>query len=363
MAGNTKALLDRSLSVQSDSVRVLCLKSVQIAFLVTCNKLSAILSDMDLEPEHTEEPEQEWLVVPVERIDRAGARVLSERRARLWALVLTSRYLEGSVAKTGTEWQLLVPAPTLEAACRELRLFVEENRNWPPLLPPVRPIIQNTLPTLSILILLATFHNITGLDLTVLGRHPVDWIEIGNAHSSQILNGQWWRLATALTLHTDWLHLFSNLAIGGFFVVFLCRDLGSGLAWSLLLASGMLGNLANARVQLPSHSSIGSSTAVFGAVGILGALSLVRYRHHLRRRWPLPVAAALALLALLGTEGSQTDLGAHLFGFIFGFGLGLLAELLVGYFGRPKRLANALLALFSASVLLAAWWSALTYAD
>ena len=318
---------------------------------------------MDLEQEHTREPEPQWLSVPAKRVDRSGPAHLTERRARLWALVLASRFIEGRVESGEAGWHLLVPAPTLDDACRELHLFVEENRNWPPLLPPVRPMIENTLPTLSILILLATFHNLTGLDLAVMGRHPVDWMEIGNAHSSQILHGEWWRLATALTLHADWLHLFSNLAIGGFFVVYLCRDLGSGLAWSLLLASGMLGNLANAYVQLPSHSSVGSSTAVFAAVGSLGALSLMRYRHQLRRRWPLPVAAALCLLALLGTEGKQTDLGAHLFGFLFGFILGLVAELLVGYFGRPRRLANALLALLSGSVLLAAWWSALKFAD
>jgi rhomboid protease GluP len=315
------------------------------------------------EPAHTEVPESDWLAVPVARIDAKGAGKLSEKRARLWALVLESRFLECRVERNEKGWELLVPARNLDAACRELRLFVEENRNWPPGLPPVRPMIENTLPTLSILILLATFHNLTGLDLTVMGRHPVDWIEIGNAHASQILNGEWWRLVTALTLHADWLHLFSNLAIGGVFVIFLCRDLGSGLAWSLLLASGALGNLANAYVQLPSHSSVGSSTAVFAAVGILGALSLVRYRHHLRRRWQVPVAAALALLTLLGTEGKQTDLGAHLFGFVFGFALGFVTEYLVGYFGRPGRLVNALLAVASASVVLAAWWSALTFAD
>jgi rhomboid protease GluP len=314
-------------------------------------------------PEFRETFEEEWLAIPVNAVERSGSTSLSERRAHLWSLVLESRFITSRVERGETGWQVLVLRPKFGTACSELRRFVEENRNWPPFIPPVRPMIENTLPTLSILILLATFHNLTGLDLTILGRHPVDWIEIGNAHGSQILSGQWWRLATALTLHADWLHLFSNLAIGGFFVVYLCRDLGSGLAWSLLLASGMLGNLANAQVQLPSHSSVGSSTAVFAAVGILGAISMVRYRHHLRRRWPLPVAAALSLLALLGTEGKQTDIGAHLFGFLFGFGLGLLTEYLVGYCGRPGKLLNALLALCSAGVVLFAWWSALSYAD
>jgi rhomboid protease GluP len=318
---------------------------------------------MNLEPEHIEVTEEQWVAVPVERVDAVSAGLFPERRARLWSLVLQSRYIESRVERGESGWQLLVPAQSLEAACNELRLYLKANRNWPPSLPPVRPMIQNTLPTLSILILLATFHNLTGLDLTVMGRHPVDWIEIGNAHASQILNGQWWRLVTALTLHADWLHLLSNLAIGGAFIVYLCRDLGSGLAWSLLLASGVLGNLLNAYLQLPSHSSVGSSTAVFGAVGILGAVTLVRYRHHLRRRWPLPFAAALALLTLLGTEGTRTDLGAHLFGFVFGFGLGFISELLIGWLGRPGRLVNALLALCSAAVVVAAWWSALKFAD
>jgi len=329
-----------------------------VPFLVTSQEGSAILRGMEMEPEHSEMPEEEWLVIPLERVDPDGSVPLSQRRARLWALVLEARYIENRVERGENGWQLRVPAARMDDACKELRLYVEENRNWPPFLPAVRPMIENTLPTLSILILLATFHNLTGLDLTILG-HPVDWIEIGNAHGSAILNGQWWRLVTALTLHANWLHLFSNLVIGGVFIVYLCRDLGSGLAWTLLLASGVCGNLANAYMQLPSHRSVGSSTAVFAAVGILGAISMVRYRHHLRRRWPVPIAAALALLALLGTEGERTDLGAHLFGFFFGCAFGFLSECLVGYFGRPGRLVNALLALTSASVLVAAWWFAL----
>ena len=107
---------------------------------------------------------------------------------------------------------------------------------------------------------------------------------------------------------------------------------------------------------------MGASTVVFGAVGILAALSLVRNRRHLQSRWPLPVAAGLALLALLGTEGKQTDLGAHLFGFAFGIGLGLAAEYLVEKHGRPGPLLNALLALLSATVVVAAWWAALFFA-
>lgn len=327
---------------------------------VTALEGSAILSGMTLDREPDKELGDDWRIVPVWRVEERG-RKLSLRQARLWALVLESRFIECRLEHGPRGWQVWVSQENYDAACRELNLYAEENRNWPPFLPPVHPMKENTLPTLSVLILLATFHNLTNLDLRVLGHYPVDWIEIGNAHAGLILRGEWWRLVTALTLHADALHLMSNLAIGGVFILYLCRDLGSGLAWALILASGIFGNLANAWFQLPSHTSVGASTAVFGAVGILGAITMVRYRHHLRRRWPLPIAAALSLLVLLGTEGERTDLGAHLFGFAFGTLLGLAAELAVGWLGRPKRLANSLLALASTSAVVWAWWLAIMH--
>ena len=285
----------------------------------------------------------------------------SKSRVQLWALVLDARSVPCRYEHDARGWCLLVPAGYLDKACEELRLFEDENRNWPPVAPPAHPLAENTLATFSVLVLLATFHNLTQLDVTLPDCSQPDWIGLGNAQAAKILDGQWWRLVTALTLHVDSLHLVSNLAIGGIFVVFLCRELGSGLAWSLLLGSGALGNLANAYAQSPGHSSVGASTTVFGAVGILAALSLVRYRQQLHRRWPLPVASALALLALLGTEGKNTDLGAHLFGFLFGICLGLITEYLLGRHGRPGRLLNSLLALLSAVVVVAAWWAALEF--
>lgn len=314
---------------------------------------------MEREREQSETYGEEWLTIPPEQVDGEAAGPLSERRAHLWALVLEARYLPCRIVQSGKIWQLLVPAGELAAARDELRLFVEENRNWPPAAPAERPVVENTLVTLSILILLASFHNLTQLDLPLFGHPSPDWFALGTADAGKILAGQWWRLVTALTLHADLLHLFSNLAIGGVFIVCLCRELGSGLAWSLLLGSGLLGNLANAWLHSADHRSVGASTAVFGAIGILAALSLIRHRDQLLRRWLLPFAAAVALLALLGTEGEQTDLGAHLFGFLFGIGLGLLTGYLLGRHGRPGRLLNALLGLVSAMAVVSAWWAAL----
>jgi hypothetical protein len=94
-------------------------------------------------------------------------------------------------------------------------------------------------------------------------------------------------------------------------------------------------------------------------VGIFAAISMMRYRTHLLRRWFIPVAAGLALLALLGAEGKQTDLGAHLFGFVFGIILGAGAEFLTARHGRPDRLLNAFLALVCITIVATSWWAAL----
>jgi membrane associated rhomboid family serine protease len=287
------------------------------------------------------------------------ANALEERDAQIWALVLQARSIPYYLETDDRSWQLLVPAGRLTAAVHELHLYEEENRSWPPPSPAARPLTENTLATLSVLVLLATFYNITRLDFSLPGTSSPDWMDLGNANPSQIKDGEWWRLVTALTLHANWLHLFSNLSIGGIFIVSLCRELGSGLAWSLILGSGVLGNLVNALVQPQDHRSVGASTAVFGAVGILAALSMVRYRNRARKRWLLPAAAALALLALLGTEGEHTDLGAHLFGFVSGLGLGLGAEYLVEGYGRPTRRLNKLLATAGILVVVWAWWCAL----
>lgn len=306
--------------------------------------------------------EQQWRAIPARLEAPDSATVLSGRRLRSWVLVLEARGFLFRTQRQGFGWQLLVPAERHEAACEELRRFEAENRNWPPPLPPASAFADNRLTTISVLLLLATFHNLTRLDLDLLGHRPVDWLALGNAHAELILAGQWWRTVTALTLHSGWLHLLGNLTLGGIFIVRLCRDLGSGLAWSLLLASGILGNLANAFLQQPYHRAVGASTAVFGAVGLLAMLNLVTYRRHLQRRWPLPVAAALGLLALLGSEGERTDLGAHLFGFAFGLLLGVATAGLLRKFGRPIRTLNALLTVTSAGLVLAAWWAALAFA-
>lgn len=313
---------------------------------------------MELVTAHSGPWRELWLPLAPRLAQSPEAGPLEEENARLWALVLEARAVPCRTVLGDDGWHVTVPASYYDRAVEEVRLFEEENRDWPPPLPHPRAMNANLLATLSVLFLLATFHNITRLDVILSGHPPPDWLALGSADAEKIMAGQWWRAVTALTLHGDIGHLAGNLAMGGVLVVLLCREVGSGLAWSLILGSGILGNLTNAFLHSSGHISVGASTAVFGAVGVLAASSVVRHRHHPRRRWPLPVAAGLALLTVMGTAGEHTDLGAHLFGFLWGIGLGVVAEYLVGRLGRPGPALNALLAIASAVGVVCSWWVA-----
>jgi membrane associated rhomboid family serine protease len=274
-------------------------------------------------------------------------------------LVLASRRIPCEQLKSGSGYHLFVPSQLLVSAREQIALYQQENQNWPPPLPQVEPLYENQLATLFVFILLCGFANITVVEAAVRGWPMVDWYALGSARAGLIVAGEWWRTATALTLHSGGLHLAGNVVFGLLFVGRLARDLGSGLAWSLVLAAGMGGNFVNALLQMPQHTAVGASTAVFGAVGILAGLNLVRYRKPLWRRWALPLAGAFALLAMIGAGGEHTDLGAHLFGLLAGVGLGAGCAVLLRRYGRPGRGFNLLLGLLAALTMVAAWVMAL----
>jgi len=302
----------------------------------------------------------DWVPIPAELKDGLSAHSISKRKLKSWTLVLQARQIPCRTEQIDRNYQLLVPVDQYQTACQELIQYETENQNWPPPPPAERKLHENTASTIWILILLAIFHNVTLHQINQFGHHPVNWFELGNADAGKILNGEWWRLITALTLHSGFLHLFSNIALGGIFMVRLCWLLGSGRAWFLVLCTGGFGNLLNALVQSPDHRSIGASTAVFGAVGLLATINMLHFRSNLRKSWPMPIAAALGLLALLGASGENTDIGAHLFGFLSGVGLGFVSEYLTSKRRFQWRHINWGLAFLTTGLVLVAWMLALT---
>jgi rhomboid protease GluP len=306
-----------------------------------------------------ERPERNWEEIGPSAISPESRREPSPERIEAWSLVLDAQGIPHRRERSGWGGRLLVPADRREEALTALRLYEEENRDWPPT-PPAAAGAAGIRGSLAALLLLAVFYHVTTLRLDAFGHHPIDWIALGSNDAAKVLSGQWWRLVTALTLHADVLHLLGNLLFGGILVVLLCGVFGHGLGWSLLLLSGILGNLASALAQGPSYDAVGASTALFGAIGVLAGRSALGGQRSVMRGWFLPLAAGAALLGMLGTGGERTDLGAHLFGFLSGLALGLLAGRRLAAHGRPGRNADALLTAAAALLPVLSWVLALS---
>jgi membrane associated rhomboid family serine protease len=198
--------------------------------------------------------------------------------------------------------------------------------------------------------LLFAFHVVTGPRADAIA-----WFRSGSASAERILAGEYWRAVTALTLHADAGHVLANAASSAVFLTALASVVGAGVALWLALGAGIAGNLMTAVAYGTHHSAVGASTALFGAVGALAGCQFARLRQRRRRRW-LPIAAGLALLAMLGTAPGA-DIAAHLFGCLSGILLGLGAGLAGA---RPRGAgAQALLALAAGTVIVACWVVAL----
>ncbi len=179
------------------------------------------------------------------------------------------------------------------------------------------------------------------------GQSRMDLVPSGGVDAVKIIGeGQIWRAMTALTLHADIVHLASNTVAGAGFAFFVLRFFGVAAGWSMILLAGTAGNLLNAWVHYPeAHYSIGASTAVFGALGLVTGIGLWASwtqpgQNWTLPRWLLPAFGGLTLLGMLGVgEGpaGQIDVAAHISGFLCGTLIGFLAALRQSFFIRLQR--------------------------
>lgn len=277
---------------------------------------------------------------------------------RLWQLVLSSRRIPCRLRYSDAVVSVQVPAWHAQRAVDEILAWMRENPHEEPSPATLPPSVWGSpWATVAGMLLLVAFFSFTTSVVPGSGLYPERWLALGAARAMDILNGQYWRVFTALSLHADAAHMLSNAVVGGVFIVLLSRRMGSGPAWFVALGAGGLGNWLNALVQSPMHSSIGFSTAVFGAAGALAGLRMTSGGDALAsmRAAVVPVAAGLGLLAMLGSGGERTDLGAHLFGFAAGVPLGALAGTVLWRLGRVPAGAGVFLGTVAALTIPLAW--------
>lgn len=264
-----------------------------------------------------------------------------------WALVLTATGIDHRLDPTPAGWTLLVRAADADRAAAELTDYEAER---PSLTPIAGDVIPAGGPWLGAAMagLLVGFFAITG----PWARRSV-WFEGGAAASALILDGEPWRVVTALTLHADLAHVLGNALACLVLVTAVGRALGPGVGLWLVLLTGVCGNALAAIAHGPLHVSVGASTSTFGALGILAALQVTGWHRPTtsRRAWVVGTASLL-LLALLGAA-DRTDVLAHAFGLAAGGALGLVAAIALPH--PPGRRWQGWLLLAAVTAVIASW--------
>lgn len=276
-------------------------------------------------------------------------------RADEWALVLDAGSIPYRLRPWLDGWALVVAAHDAEAAREALDAYDRESSSntADAGADGVAPVRGAAAVGIAVGLLLIGFFAVTG---TRASRS--EWFELGGAAAERIVAGEWWRTVTALTLHADAPHVVGNAAASVVLVGAVSHQLGPGVGLWLLLLAGAGGNALTGVAHGAHHDSVGASTAMFGAIGILAATRVVsRGRRPVGRTLWMVLTASLVLLAFLGTS-PRSDLLAHLFGLMFGGVVGLATALVRS---RPLRpTAQWALAVAVLAVVVGAWLRAVS---
>jgi membrane associated rhomboid family serine protease len=239
------------------------------------------------------------------------------------AFMLSAVGIPSAIEFDGEGFLLTVDAASAAGALSHLQAYeIERRAPRPPRPPPVRVWPHAWVGcVLYVAVLLAVALAVAN------GWWRLDAFDAGELDAARLQSGQWWRAWTALTLHLDGAHLLANLGAGVWFGYLAAAELGSGSAWLLTVSGAGLANLIEGLLGPATHRSVGASTAVFTALGLLVSHSW-RLRLHVPQGWALrwaPLVAGAVLLGWFGSEGEGTDVVAHALGFLVGCLLGAAA--------------------------------------
>ena len=271
-------------------------------------------------------------------------------------LVLTSLDIPHQIVRGDGDFQVVVPPEFAERAKFELQEYLRENEPPRRTARPVDVTYQDALP--GILAYIGTI----GLFAWLAGEAAFgrDWLAAGRIDGRLLRDGELWRPFTALTLHLDLKHLLGNMGFGALFGFFAGRLAGPGVGWLTVVVAAALANGINTLLLDPAHRSIGASTAVFAALGLASGF-VWRGKLMAQDRWPYrygPIVGGVALLAFTGTGTENTDVGAHLMGFVCGFAAGVPLVRTAATLDNPRIQLTAGLA--TAGLILGSWLIALS---
>ena len=199
------------------------------------------------------------------------------------------------------------------------------------------------LVVLNVLVYLVTVYQGAGVSAPG-GNLFTSWQLVG----TDVGDGDWYRLVTAMFLHASLLHLAFNMLALYWLGTVVEQALGSSRFLLLYFVSGIAGSAGALLLSNPSQPTVGASGAIYG---IMGALLVLEYM-----ATGSFAGQALGLIVLnlaLTFAIPNISVGGHLGGLIGG----ILATFALAHFryARPRSLGPALVGLIMVASLLVAY--------
>jgi rhomboid protease GluP len=149
---------------------------------------------------------------------------------------------------------------------------------------------------------------------------------LGSRETYEILQGEWWRLMTAVFLHGSLMHVGMNMWVLVDMGPQIEEVYGSARALFLYVMTGVLSFVYSTMWDLFAYhgmgpGSVGASGALMGLVGLMLAIATRRggpYMREIRARLIRWIVIIFALGFLLGGIDNAAHFGGLLAGFVFG---------------------------------------------
>jgi rhomboid protease GluP len=141
-------------------------------------------------------------------------------------------------------------------------------------------------------------------------------IEFGAKYNPLILEGEWWRLLSAMFLHIGFLHLFMNSLALFYLGGAVERMFGTSRFLFIYFIAGLSGSIAS--FAFNEQVAAGASGAIFGCFGALLYFGIVHRKLFLRTMGK-NVITVLIINLIFGFAVPMVDNGAHIGGLIGGF--------------------------------------------
>ncbi|MCM3712897.1 rhomboid family intramembrane serine protease [Alkalihalobacillus oceani] len=141
-------------------------------------------------------------------------------------------------------------------------------------------------------------------------------IEFGAKYNPLIIQGEWWRLVSAMFLHIGFLHLFMNSLALFYLGGAVERMYGTGRFLVIYFIAGVFGSAAS--FAFNEQVAAGASGAIFGCFGALLYFGTIHKKLFFRTMGK-SVLFVLGLNLIFGLTVPMIDNGAHVGGLIGGF--------------------------------------------